>query len=127
MNDSTGTWTLIGWAFVSIAAASVVIAASLPIADTNGDRIISAPEGDIDTCNAKCFPATPSDQCAVSDNSCLYLLPTSYDRFAVAREVNDGYIAPRFAPSQRAWVLSGTIAKVSPVLPASEGRDSDDR
>ena len=101
--------------------------AALAVADTDQDGIISAAEGDIDTCNPNCFPATPSDQCVVSDNSCLYLSPKSYDRFAVTREINDGYIAPRFAPSQRAWVLSGTKADVSPAVPASDGRDSDDR
>jgi len=101
--------------------------AALAVADTDHDGIISAAEGDIDTCNPNCFPATPNDQCAVSDNSCLYLSPKSYDRFAVTREINDGYIAPRFAPSQRAWVLSGTKADVSPAVPASDGRDSDDR
>lgn len=101
--------------------------AALEVADTNHDGIISAAEGDIDTCNPNCFPATPSDQCAVSDSSCLYLSPRSYDRFAVTREINDGYIAPRFAPSQRAWVLSGSVVDVSPTAPASVGRDSDDR
>jgi hypothetical protein len=101
--------------------------AAIEIADTNRDGIISASEGDIDTCNARCFPATPSDECPVSDSSCLYLLPRSYNRFAVTREINDGYIAPRFAPSQRGWVLSGTRVGVSPAVPASEGRDSDDR
>ena len=101
--------------------------AALELADTNHDGIISATEGDIDTCNDNCFPATPSDECKVSDSSCLYLLPKTYDRFAVTREINDGYIAPRFAPSQRAWVLSGNMVEVSPVVPASAGRDSDDR
>jgi hypothetical protein len=101
--------------------------AALLIADTNRDGIISAAEGDIDTCNAHCFPATPSDECAVSDNSCLFLSPRSYDRFAVTREINDGYIAPRFAPSQRGWVMTGSKADVSPAVSASSGRDSDDR
>jgi hypothetical protein len=101
--------------------------AAIAIADTNGDGIISAPEGDPDTCNARCFPATPSDQCAVSDSSCLYLPAGSYGRFAVTREINDGYLAPRFAPSQRAWVLSGSKVDVSPIISASQGRDSDDR
>jgi hypothetical protein len=45
----------------------------------------------------------------------------------VTREINDGYLAPRFAPSQRAWVLSGAIQSVSPPIRASEGRDGDDR
>jgi hypothetical protein len=101
--------------------------AALKVADANGDGIIQAAEGDIDTCNANCFPATPSDECKVSDNSCLFLSPTSYDRFAVTREINDGYIAPRFAPSQRAWVLAGSKVDVTPVVSASAGRDSDDR
>ena len=71
--------------------------------------------------------ATPSEECPVSNNSCLFLPATTYNRFAVTREINDGYIAPRFAPSQRAWVLSGTVVPVSPSKPASTGRDSDDR
>jgi hypothetical protein len=45
----------------------------------------------------------------------------------VTREINDGSLAPRFAPSQRAWVLSGDIVKVDPNVPASTGRDSDNR
>jgi hypothetical protein len=101
--------------------------AALAVADTNGDGIISAAEGDIDTCNANCFPATPSAECTVSDNSCLFLSPRSFDRFAVTREINDGYIAPRFAPSQRAWVLAGSRVDVTPAVPSSTGRDSDDR
>ena len=36
-------------------------------------------------------------------------------------------IAPRFAPSQRAWVLTGSMVPVEPAVPASHGRDSDDR
>ncbi|WP_237077281.1 hypothetical protein [Myxococcus xanthus] len=101
--------------------------AAITVADTNGDGIIQAAEGDIDTCNAKCFPATPSDECTDSDSSCLYLPATTYNRFAVTREINDGYLAPRFAPSQRGWVLSGNRVEVSPAVPASAGRDSDDR
>jgi hypothetical protein len=84
--------------------------------DKNGDGVISAAEGDVDTASDG-FP----------DNSRLFLPATSYGRFAVTREINDGYLAPRFAPSQRAWVLSGNIVSVSPVRPASAGRDADDR
>jgi len=40
---------------------------------------------------------------------------------------SDGMLAPRFANSQRAWVLTGFATSVSPAVPASEGRDSDDR
>jgi hypothetical protein len=91
-------------------------AAEVARVDTNGDGVISAVEGDIDT---------PSD--GFADNSRLFLAPTVFNRFAVTREINDGLIAPRFAPSQRAWVLSGFQVKVDPPAEVSAGRDSDDR
>jgi hypothetical protein len=47
-----------------------------------------------------------------------------FNRFAVTREVNDGLVAPRFAPSQRAWVLSGMRVAVNPTVPAPFGRDT---
>ncbi len=84
--------------------------------DSNGDGVISAPEGDVDSA---------SD--GFADNSRLFLPPTSFNRFAVTREINDGMLAPRFAPSQRAWVLNGHRKAVDPVVRASEGRDGDDR
>jgi len=84
--------------------------------DTDHDGIISAVEGDVDTA---------SD--GFSDNTRLYLSPTSFNRFAVTREINDGLLAPRFAPSQRAWVLTGFRVAVTPAVSASAGRDSDDR
>jgi hypothetical protein len=84
--------------------------------DTNGDGVISAEEGDVDTASDG-FP----------NNERLFLPATSFNRFAVTREINDGFLAPRFAPSQRAWVLSGSLVPVSPAVPASEGRDADDR
>jgi hypothetical protein len=84
--------------------------------DTNADGVISAVEGDIDTA---------SDE--FKDNTRLFLLPTTFNRFAVTRELNDGLLAPRFAPSQKAWVLSGKIVPVSPSVAASVGRDGDDR
>jgi hypothetical protein len=92
--------------------------AAIAIVDTNGDGIVSAAEGDIDT---------PNPNCPQGDNTCIFLLPRSYNRFAVTREMNDGLLAPRFAPSTRGWVLSGTIVTGFPVIAASEGRDSDDR
>jgi hypothetical protein len=84
--------------------------------DTNLDGVISAAEGDIDT---------KSD--GFDDNSRLFLPATSFNRFAVTREINDGLLAPRFAPSQRAWLLQGSVVPVSPAVPASAGRDGDDR
>jgi hypothetical protein len=91
-------------------------AAEVKRVDTNGDGVISAREGDVDT---------PSD--GFPDNSRLFLPATSFRRFAVTREINDGSLAPRFAPSQRAWVLTGAAVTVSPSQPASAGRDGDDR
>ena len=91
-------------------------AAEVARVDQNGDGIISAVEGDIDT---------PSD--GFQDNTRLFLPATAFNRFAVTREINDGLLAPRFAPSQRAWILTGTRVAVSPAVPASDGRDADDR
>jgi hypothetical protein len=91
-------------------------AAEVVRVDTNGDGVISAAEGDVDTA---------SD--GFADNARLFLPATSFNRFAVTREINDGLLAPRFAPSQKAWVLSGTLVSVSPSVPASEGEDGDDR
>ena len=84
--------------------------------DQNRDGVISSVEGDVDSA---------SD--GFADNSRLFLPATSFDRFAVTREINDGMLAPRFANSQKAWVLTGFAKAVSPAVPASEGRDSDDR
>jgi hypothetical protein len=104
--------------------------AAVALIDTNGDGIISAAEGDIDTCNSIC-PLNPDNQdCAgqgLGDNTCIFLLPRTFNRFAVTREINDGLLAPRFAPSTRGWALSGGIVTNFPVLETSEGRDSDDR
>ena len=60
-------------------------------------------------------------------NERLYLNATEFDRFAVTRELNDGLLAPRFAPSQRAWVLSGSFKLVSPAVAASIPQDFDNR
>jgi hypothetical protein len=91
-------------------------AAEVARVDANNDGIISAVEGDIDTASDG-FP----------DNTRLYLPPTAFNRFAVTREINDGLLAPRFAPSQRAWILTGVRVDVTPSVPASAGRDADDR
>jgi hypothetical protein len=82
----------------------------------NDEGIITAAQGDIDTATDG-FP----------NNERLFLPPTVFNRFAVTREINDGLLAPRFAPSQRAWVLSGVRVPVAPAAPASTGRDADDR
>jgi hypothetical protein len=84
--------------------------------DQDGDGVISAVEGDVDSA---------SD--GFTDNARLFLSAPSFDRFAVTREINDGLLAPRFAPSQKAWLLTGAVTPVSPSVPASANRDSDDR
>jgi len=84
--------------------------------DVNHDGVVSAAEGDVDTA---------SD--GFADNTRLFIPATQFNRFAVTREINDGLLAPRFAPSQKAWVLSGMLVPVSPSVPASEGEDGDDR
>jgi len=83
--------------------------------DQDGDGVVSFAEADID---------------GTSDglpNMRLYLPATVFDRFAVTREINDGLLAPRFAPGQRGYVLGGLLHRVDPAVPASEGRDSDNR
>ena len=82
----------------------------------NDEGIVTAAQGDIDTATDG-FP----------NNERLFLPPTVFNRFAVTREINDGLLAPRFAPSQRAWVLTGVRVPVSPAVDASTGRDADDR
>jgi len=53
--------------------------------------------------------------------------PAELRPLRVMREINAGMLAPRFAPSPRGRVLSGTIVTGFAVLAASEGEDSDDR
>ena len=52
-------------------------------------------------------------------NTRLFLPATAFDRFAVTREINDGLLAPRFAPSQRGFLLMGNLVPVSPPVTAS--------
>ena len=81
--------------------------------DQNGDGALSFAEADID---------------GVSDglpNTRLYLSPRSFNRFFVTREIDDGLLAPRFEPSQRAWVLSGFLTLVQPAVRASVPQDAD--
>lgn len=81
--------------------------------DQNGDGVISFAEADLN--------GTSDGQ----SNRRLYLPATAFNRFAVTREINDGLLAPRFAPSQRAYVLGGHLTLVSPSVPASVPIDAD--
>ena len=91
-------------------------AAEVARVDSNGDGVVSAAEGD---------PDASSD--GFADNTRLFIPATQFKRFAVTREINDGLLAPRFAPSQKAWVMSGALVRVNPAVPASQGEDGDDR
>jgi hypothetical protein len=91
-------------------------AAEVARVDTNGDGVLTFVEADFEGTSDGGQP-----------NSRLFIPATQFNRFAVTREIDDGLLAPRFAPSQRAYVLSGSITRVSPAVPASAGRDGDDR
>jgi hypothetical protein len=84
--------------------------------DQNGDGIVTSVEADLED---------QSD--GGQSNDRLFLPATQFNRFAVTREINDGLLAPRFAPSQRAWVLSGSLTPVSPAVDASIPQDADNR
>ncbi len=82
--------------------------------DENDDGVLSFVEVDLED---------SSD--GGQSNDRLYLPATAFNRLAVTREINDGLLSPRFAPSQRAWLLSGVIQSVSPSVPASIPQDDD--
>jgi hypothetical protein len=81
--------------------------------DQNGDGALSFAEADVEG-SSDGLP-----------NTRFYLSPRSFDRFAVTREINDGLLAPRFAPSQRAYVLSGFLTLAQPAVRASIPQDAD--
>jgi hypothetical protein len=91
-------------------------AAEVARIDEDGDGIVSAEEADLEETSDG---GQPNDR--------LFIPATGFNRFAVTREINDGLLAPRFAPSQRAWVLSGSLSLVSPAVDASIPRDADNR
>ncbi|GAA4536983.1 hypothetical protein [Amycolatopsis samaneae] len=91
-------------------------AAEVARVDANHNGVVDAVEADLEG---------TSD--GGQSNDRLYLPATAYNRVAVTREINDGLLSPRFAPSQRAWVLSGDINRVSPPVPASIPQDGDNR
>jgi hypothetical protein len=81
--------------------------------DQNGDGAISFAEADVEG-SSDGLP-----------NTRLFLSPRSFNRFFVTRELNDGLLAPRLEPSQRAWVLSGFLTLVQPAVRASVPQDAD--
>ena len=92
--------------------------AAVALVDTNGDGIISAAEGDIDT---------PNPNCPQGDNTCIFLCRATFNRFAVTREINDGLLAPRFAPAPH-MSMSGAVVNDFAPFGASVGEGpADDR
>jgi hypothetical protein len=84
--------------------------------DENRDGIVSAIEVDLE-----------DESDGGQSNDRLFIAATRFKRFAVTREINDGLLAPRFAPSQRAWLLNGDLHLVSPPVNGSIPQDDDNR
>jgi hypothetical protein len=80
--------------------------------DQNGDGVLSYAELDIDG---------HSDNLP---NTRLYFPITMFDRFVIQREINDGYIAPRFSDSQLGYVLSGDMKTMTGDLIKTPGIES---
>lgn len=91
-------------------------AAEVARVDANHDGVLTAVEADLEG---------TSD--GGQSNHRLFIPATGYNRIAVTREINDGLLSPRFAPSQRAWVLSGTITPLTKPVAASIPQDGDNR
>ena len=81
--------------------------------DQNRDGVISFAEADV------------NGQSDGQPNTRLYLPPSAFNRFAVTREINDGLLAPRFAPSERAYVVSGLLTHLQRPIGASVPIDAD--
>lgn len=90
-------------------------AAEVARVDTNHDGVITFVEGDLE--------GTSDGQ----SNERLFLPATVFNRFAVSREINDGLLSPRFAPSQRGWVQSGSQVTLAKPVDASVPQDGDNR
>jgi len=91
-------------------------AAEVARVDGNGDGVLTAVEADLEN---------SSD--GGQSNDRLFLPATAFNRVAVTRELNDGLLSPRFGPSTRAWVLSGSISRVRNPVDASIPQDNDNR
>ena len=87
--------------------------------DTDGDGAISFGEADV-------LGEIQNGEQVITGRD-LYLSAVDFNRFAVTREINDGLLAPRFAPSQRAYVASGLVTLLEEGIEASIPRDADDR
>jgi len=93
-------------------------AAEVARIDEDGDGIISFEEAALDGT----FDGGGEEELS---NSELYLSPRAFNRFAVTRELNDGMLAPRFAPSERGYVLAGNAVILDEAIEASVPEDAD--
>lgn len=91
-------------------------AAEVARVDKNDDGVTDAIEVDLE-----------EESDGGQSNDRLFIPATRFGRFAVTREITDGLLAPRFAPSQRAWVLTGHLQQVDPAVAASVPHDADNR
>jgi hypothetical protein len=91
-------------------------AAEVARVDTNHDGITDVTEVDLE-----------DESDGGQSNDRLFLPVTAFNRVAVSREINDGLLSPRFAPSQRAWVQSGSIVALQHPVEASVPQDADNR
>ena len=134
-----GSYYLTGNLSCDVGKSCIEIAASNVTLDLMGFRILGVPGANygivatgsqsnvtVRNGSVRTFSAD-GVQLGFADNSRLFLPATLFNRFAVTREINDGLLAPRFAPSQRAWVLQGSITPLKSPVPASSDRDFDDR
>jgi hypothetical protein len=68
--------------------------------DRNNDGVVQFGEADIDD-NLNGVP-----------NTRLYLAPSEFNRVTITREINDGLLAPRLAPTAQAQVLAGSVTLI---------------
>jgi hypothetical protein len=57
-------------------------------------------------------------------NTRLYIAPNQFNRMAVTREINDGLLAPRYFPTQQAFVLAGEGTFVPVNVPSTSTSDN---
>jgi hypothetical protein len=80
----------------------LALAYEYSLIDSNNDGVLSFEELDING---------TSD--GGQSNERLYFAITKFDRLVIQREINDGLVVPRFANSQRAWVVNGDMKSIT--------------
>jgi hypothetical protein len=80
--------------------------------DKNKDGVIQFDEADID------------DESNGLPNTRLYLAPVDFNRVSITREINDGLLAPRLAPSAQAHVLEGNATMIEQACEGPMSKDA---